>query len=199
MAAGVASALVLAGCTTSASGGSSGFFAGSTATEASAFAQANGFDWEVGVLDDGRISAGEYEQAYDRYMKCQEDLGYVFDKPKILDPVGGLQWQAISVFRGTGEPPLLQEDHPCYVKIFLIEDLYLSTSTERMDPTLLAALKACLDDKGVPYRGDEVKFADFTDGLTDAELADEDEQRVSCLIEKATELFPDLLAVNYGR
>lgn|GEM_PF-5104812 len=171
-----------------------------TVAEALEVAQDRGFDWEVGILDDGVISAGEYEQAYDRYMKCQEDLDYVFTRPKVLDPVSGLQWQAMAEWRGTGEPALLDPGNECDTRFFLIEPPYLQTNEHRMDPALREAFMTCLDANGIAYTGDERNFDDFTRSLDDAALGDaRDGTHVSCLLETVNELFPEVLWVSYGR
>ena len=161
-------------------------------------AREKGYEWEVSVLEDGTISAGEYEQAYDRYMDCQVALGYVFDKPKYLDPVEGQRWQALSEYRGAGDAPL-DKMAECDSRIFLIEDPYVVTTPKVMDPQLMAKLRSCLDEKGIPYRGDEVNFNDFTSGLGDDAYRDSDSPYTSCLLDSAFELFPDLISVGYGR
>jgi hypothetical protein len=61
--------------------------------EALTIAKANDLKWEIGILNDGNISATEYEEGYDRFMSCVKKLGYVFDKPKYLDPISGQMWR----------------------------------------------------------------------------------------------------------
>ena len=188
---------LLAGCTEDTSAGPPAVL---TVAEAIDVARDKGFEWESAVLEDGTISGGEYEQAYDRYMACQEDLDYVFDKPKVLDPVSGLQWQAIGEWKGTGEPGLLDPNNKCDTRFYLIETPYLQSTPHRMDPVLREAFMSCLDTNGIAYNGDEVSFADFTESLSDAELGEATSgSHVSCLLDSVKTHFPDVLWVSYGR
>ncbi len=197
----VALCFLLSGCSASATEGDSAPQTVTTVPEALSVAQQRGLDWEAGVLEDGVISAGEYEQTYDRYMRCQEDLDYVFTKPKVLDPVSGLQWQAIAEWQGTGEPGLLDPNNPCDSRFYLIETPYLASTPHRMDPVLREGFVVCLDENNLPYRGDEVSFEEFTASLSDAELVDGESTGtyVSCLLDTVKQLFPEVLWVSYGR
>jgi hypothetical protein len=193
----VVGSLGLAGCAVDVSP-ETGIPVNISVSEALAVAQERGFEWEVSILEDGAISPGDYEQAYDQYMECQRELGYVFDKPRYLDPVEGQRWQALSMYRGAGEPPL-EGMGACDERIFLVEHPYVSTSPKRMEAQLLAKFRECLDDKGITYRGDEVSFNDFTTDVDDEQYRDSESTYTSCLVDSAYELYPDLIAVGYGR
>lgn len=172
-----------------------------TVAEARIVAEERGYSWESSILQDDVITAGEYEQAYDRFMKCQEDLGWVFDRPKFLSPVNGLQWQALAIdWRGTGDPPTADLEDRCEVPFFLLEFAYLHTTAHRMDPALRSAFVACLDEHGLEHRGDETNFNEFTSHLSDAEyLADSEGTYQYCLTEEAVGMYPELLWISLGR
>lgn len=162
-----------------------------------AVAETRGFEWEVSVLQDGDITSDEYEQAYDRCMDCQRELGYVFDKPKCLDPVEGQRWHALSAYRGAGDPPT-DGIGLCEERIFFIEDAYVLLTPKRMDPQLMAKFRECLDEAEINYSGAETNFNDFVSELDD-EYIDADSRYTACLVDSAFELYPDLIAVGYGR
>jgi hypothetical protein len=168
-------------------------------SEALAVAKAHGLDWEVGVLQDGTITAGEYEDAYDRYMQCEYDLGYVPGVPKYLDPVSGTRWVSLEPYRGPEDPDEMAVImyRKCTAPRGLIEDPYLATTPQRMDARLLARFKECLDSKGISYEGDEVNYNEFTDGLSDAEFASG--PHFDCLVEAKRDVYPDAIGISVSR
>jgi len=166
------------------------------ASEALKIANANGFDWEVGVLEDGIVSSSEYEEAYDRFIECAVSLGYVFDQPKYMDPVEGLVWRSLGAYEGVGEAPE-EEEMACENRREIIEAPYALNNPKRMDPRLLAGFQQCLDKNGIAYEGTEVSYNDFTKDLSEEEFMSG--PRMTCLQETAVELFPDLLAVSVSR
>lgn len=194
---GIAASAGLIGCATD-EAAETGSPVVASVSDALAVAQERGFEWEVSILEDGEISPGDYEQAYDRYMNCQRELGYVFDKPKYLDPVEGQRWVALSMYRGAGEAPI-EDMAACDERVFLIAEPYVITTPKRMDLPLLAKFRECLDEKGITHRGDEVNFNDFTAEADDDEYISEESSYTSCLIDAAFELYPDIIAVGYGR
>lgn len=189
---------MLVGCAATASAPGAGDAATVSIAHSLETAQQQGFAWEVSVLDDGVITASEYEQSYDRYMLCQRDLGYEFDAPKYLDPVTGVRWKALSMYHGPGEAPI-DDATACDERMFLIELPYAELTPERMAPELLAAFRACLDDNGISYRGDKLNFDDFTRELSDNEYAAEGSEHTRWLVDTAFELYPDLIGVSVGR
>jgi hypothetical protein len=168
----------------------------SSISEARLIAEENGLEWEIDVLRDGRISASEYEEGYDRYMKCNRDLGYVFDKPKYLDPIEGQVWRSIGAYEGVGEAP--EPDMvACENRLSVIETPYVLTTPKRMDPKLLARFRECLDEAGIAYGGNELNYNDFTEDLSDQEFGSGPEW--NCLVESTRETFPDVIAFGVGR
>jgi hypothetical protein len=198
-AAGLLAVAGLTGCTSGAQTEEPGAGASvASVSDALEVAQDRGFDWEVSITDDGEISPSDYEQAYDRYMQCQNDLGYVFDKPKYLDPVEGQRWQALSIYRGLGNAPM-DDIALCEERISLIETPFVLSTPKRMDPQLLGKFRECLDEKGVVYTGEEDNFNDFTTELGDDEYQSDTSPYGACLLESAFALFPDLISVGFGR
>lgn len=125
-------------------------------------------------------------------------MGYVFDKPKYLDPVEGQRWQALGTFRGAGEPPQ-DAIALCEERIAIIESPYTLSTPKRMDPQLMAKFRECLDEAGISYRGDEVTFNDFTAEVGDEAYVDSGSPYTSCLVDSAFALYPDLISVGFGR
>jgi hypothetical protein len=200
----VAVAAALSGCGGSSPGdgssqGDDAFPIAFSVSEALASAKAHGLDWEVGVLQDGAITAGEYEDAYDRYVQCEYDLGYVPGVPKYLDPVSGTRWVSLEPYGGPEDPDKMAEilEQKCDGPLSLIETPYLATTPERMDARLLARFKECLDTKGIAYEGDEVNYNEFTKDLSDAEFASG--PHFDCLVEAKQDVYPEAIGVMVGR
>lgn len=190
----IGSLFALAACSSSDEGSYSSTPA--TVTAALDTAISVGFEWEVGVLEDGVITADEYEEAYDRFMKCVSDLGYVFDGDRYLDPVDGQQWHVMGTYLGPGEAP--EEDmRACDDRLSLIETPYVITTPKRMDPRLLTRFKQCLDKAGLAYSNNEVNYNDFTEDLSDMEFAYG--PYFDCLAESVEDIYPNVVGVGVGR
>jgi len=168
-------------------------------SEALEIAKKHHLDWEVGVLEDGIITASEYEDAYDRSMQCYTDLGYVVRIPKYLDPISGLRWRSHQGYEG---PRPLEEmeivsDETCWVVLDLIQIPYLHNNPERMDVRLLARFKKCLDEHDLPYKGDEVNYNEFTADLNDHDFAFG--PHFDCLTESMEDVYPNAMGGGVGR
>jgi hypothetical protein len=167
-----------------------------TVAAALATAQSQGFKWEVSILKDGTITSDEYEQAYDRYLQCAANLGYVVDHPKYLDPVNGLQWESVSTYRGTGKAPDAKV-RDCENRLGLIETPYVLLTPKRMDPRLLVGFRKCLDDNHLPYTGKEVNYNEFVANRPAAEFGHG--PYMDCLFKTVYALFPDAIGVSVSR
>jgi len=191
--------VVLSGCGGSSSAEGDALPLTSSVSEALAAAESHGLDWEVGVLQDGTITAGEYEDAYDRYVQCLYDLGFVPGIPKYLDPISGTQWRSLESYEGTEDPDEMADtmDRECVGPLSLVETPYLSTTPQRMDPRLLVRFKECLDAEGIAYEGDEVNYNEFTEELSDHDFAFG--PHFDCLQESMRDVFPDAIGGGVSR
>lgn len=167
-----------------------------TVAEALAVATARNFEEEKTILKDGHISYEEYASSVEKANRCLTKNGYTLGKV-MLDPVSGTQLY----YGGTYAGPKGSYDDVavsmCGDRLSIIEVPYLASTPQKMDPTLLAAVGQCLDDRGVSHTGNETKLEDFfTAGEnTDAILAS---PIVACVKEKAMALFPDLPGIGIG-
>jgi hypothetical protein len=192
----VLAALVTSGCSATSAYSSAGtVWDPSTVADALVIAKAQHFSWEVGVLQDGRITAAEYEQAFGRFMDCASKLGYVFKEPKYLDPVEGQLWRSVGTYEGPGKAPSAREQ-ACENRLGLIQDPYVLTTPKRMDPKLLAAFEVCLDGKGVHYKSTDTNFNDFAGNHNSAYTSG---PYMDCLDSSMKQVFPNVTAYGVGR
>jgi hypothetical protein len=167
-----------------------------TVAEALDTAKASGLKWEISVLEDGKITPAENEEAADHFATCVEKLGYVLDEPKYLDPVNGQQWRVMATYQGGGKAPE-SKMRDCSDRWSVIETPYVMTTSKKMDPRLLARFKQCLDEQNLPYTGNETNYNEFTKDLSDQEFAYG--PYFDCLSTSADDVFPDLPGVSVGR
>lgn len=167
--------------------------------EALRAAESSGLDWEADVLRDGTITAGEYEDAYDRYMQCLAEQGYVDGVPKYLDPVNGIQWKSLQPYGGTEDLEVMERTMQveCVDPLQLVEVPYLHVTPQRMEGRLLARFRECLDANGLEHAGTEVNYDEFTTGLTDEEFAYG--PHFDCLAESVHEVHPDAIGAGVAR
>ena len=185
--------LVLAGCAAT-----NAPLTANPATIAAALADAKaaGLKWEVGVLEDGKITPAENEAAADRFAKCIEKLGYVMDEPKYLDPVNEQQWRVMATYKGAGKAPD-DKMNACSDRWSIIETPFVLSTPRRMDPRLLARYRQCLDQEKLPYKGDETSYNDFTKDLNDHDFAYG--PYFDCLTVSMKDVFPNVVGVGVGR
>ncbi|MBX3068241.1 MAG: hypothetical protein KF844_06315 [Cryobacterium sp.] len=186
----VALAFSVTGCSASQSSESEVWLP-SSVSEALQIAKDHDLKFETSVLQDGVISSNEFEKAFDQYMDCAGELGYVFE-PKYLDPVEGQLWRSIGTYEGAGEEPINAEQE-CENRLSLIEAPYVLTTPKRMDPKLLSAFEECLTVKGISFTGNEVNFNDFAENDQSTSLGG---SKFGCLQESMSKVFPDV--VGYG-
>ena len=184
----------VAACSTSPSDAYS--YAPTTVNEALNTARSVGFEWEIGILEDGIITAEEYEEAYSLFMKCVSDLSYVFNNERYLDPVNGQQWHINGTYRGPGEAPE-GKMRRCDERLSLVETPYVVTTPKRMDGRLLARFQQCLDGAGLAYSGKEVNYNEFTEHLSDMEFGYG--PYFDCLSESVEDIYPHVVGVSVGR
>jgi hypothetical protein len=188
-------ALVTSGCSATPASSSTGtVWDPSTVAAALVIAKAQHFSWEVGVLQDGRITAAEYEETFDRFTDCASKLGYVFKEPKYLDPVEGQVWRSVGTYEGPGKAPSAREQ-TCENRLGLIQDPYVLTTPKRMDPKLLAAFEVCLDGKGIRFKSTATNFNDFAGKNNSAYLSG---PYIDCLDSSMKQVFPNVTAFGVG-
>lgn len=191
----IASVFVLAACSADAS--DDGIYQDETtlfATSVSGaltLAQQNDLEWEASILADGTITAAEYEDAHDRYMQCQKDLGYVLKYDKWLDPIDGLTLYSILIY---DDPETVDAVTPvmtqkCDKPYYLVLETYRHTTPHRMDPNLIPLYQKCLTKNDIEFSGTERSLKEFV-GESDQASAIAGAYG-NCAQEAVVELRPD--------
>lgn len=122
-------------------------------------------DWESEVLGDGVITAQEYEEAHDRFIQCQLDLGFTMKKEKSLDPINSVQWHSVVLYQGSDATDDLAEkmDATCGHRYFNIETPYLALQTGYISDEILPDFQACLSTIPVAPTGSEKSIEEFSE------------------------------------
>lgn len=164
---------------------------------ARAHAERQGYAEAVTVLDDGRVTKEEWRSIHLDWVGCMTELGYSFDPP-LIDPVNGREFVENRSYVGGGDPDADGVD-ACYARYEdAVGQIYYLTTPAVMDPALMAAVHACLDDQGIPYGGDEVKLEDFY--MDDEKDPNEVSQSAvtQCVETAFFTLYPELPNVGIG-
>ncbi len=191
----LASIGALTGCGSAQSSGTADYQLGDI-PGALAYAESQQWDDIVSVLSDGEISAEEYRQVHEAYLKCNEALGWNYEA-SVIDPIGGLQLLEHSDYRGSNDATI-DTFEECNQRFFnTVEAPYMSQNTQKMDPSLIAAVRVCLVSKGYssPNAGVETRFQDF---YPDGTMWADSDAPYTCTLANAKTLFPNLPAYGFG-
>ncbi|MDR1189624.1 MAG: hypothetical protein LBK95_19595 [Bifidobacteriaceae bacterium] len=157
----------------------------------------NGYAEQAAMLQDGVITAREYQDAFDLMRKCVEDLGMVVDGPYTnrvdsfslsfsFGPGGGedAEWK-------DGDTAKIDE---CEDRYWIPLDVdYEGSHVGRMDPLLREAMAECLPREGFKVSGDELTLQDFVgeQGVTDEGLTPRAEAVAECVRTEGMRLYPE--------
>jgi len=156
------------------------------------WARAQGFDLMAQQLDDGTISAEEYEASFVAHNSCLEKTGWTFDAaPAVWNPVDHVKLIRQGV---APQSPDIAGQLLCDEQFDYVDFLFQTTTTPKMDLPLLSAVQSCLEEKNVPY---------FTGAINLSELVGPDAGSSSsanliadCVSTQAKRLYPEIPAIS---
>jgi hypothetical protein len=156
------------------------------------WAKRHGYDLMAQQLEDGMISAEEYEVSYTAHNSCLETAGWSFSAtPAVWNPVDHLK--LIRQGQGPSSPDLAAEKI-CNEQFDYVDYLFQTTTEAKMDVPLISAVEGCLDENGIPYfRGatnlPELVGADAGSSPSASTIAD-------CVSSQTKLLYPELPAIS---
>jgi hypothetical protein len=164
-----------------------------------------GYAEQATMLEDGEITAREYQDAFDLMRKCVEDQGLAVDGP-YTDPLDGFSFDYVFVPPGGGdaefEQPLEEVDqivNGCALRHWqpLSAD-YEGSRTGQMDPVVREAIGQCLTEAGFDVSGEEKTVQDFVgqQGVTDDGLTPRAEAVSECGRTELARLYPERSVVG---
>lgn len=154
-------------------------------------AEAAGYVEQSSILEDGTVTAEEYEVAVDNYAGCVEEYGYTVSE-RVTSPVDGLLLEYVTDVGGFDQDEASANIQACSERhVPYVERAYLGSHEARMDGPLLRALDACVSERGVQTTGNETQARDFfeLEGMNPAMLSE-------CINEAAHGLYPDLPSLS---
>lgn len=154
-------------------------------------AEEAGYLDQASILEDGIVTAEEYEAAVDSYVDCVAEYGYTVSE-RVVSPVDSLSLEYATDTAGFNPDEAQSNIQSCSEgHISYVERGYLGSHEARMDGPLLLALDSCVSEHGVRTTGDEATARDFfeLDGMDPGLLA-------MCISNAADELYPDLPSIS---
>ncbi len=192
---GIAITLSLAGCAGDAGGAVVEVQPGDPASTL-VYAQSQGWDDVVLMLEDGEVTAEENAAAHTLWRECREAVGFTFG-PTILDPINGKLYLETEEFRGDTDTDGSANDE-CYSRYSdTVELVYQSTAPSKMEPLLLTAVQQCLDAAGYerPLDGTETRLRDFYPA---GEMWKPGDPVNTCVEDNYWDLYPGIAGLAYG-
>lgn len=148
----------------------------------------HGYDRLAQQLDDGGITAEEYEVAYLANVSCQEKSGWTFASDEaVWNPVD--HRKLIREGHAPAKPDAAKEK-ACSDQFDYVDYLFQTTATPRMDSQLLSAVQACLEKAGIEYVHDATNLPDLVG--PDAGSSKNADVIAGCVTDEAYKLYPDL-------
>ncbi|MEV7619224.1 hypothetical protein AB0N59_03695 [Microbacterium sp. NPDC089321] len=173
--------------------------AGATSAQVKAVAEeagSNGYSELEAMLEDGKVTKGEYWQGIQNLKGCVEGRGLGFSEPQ-LSPVTGITYEFTINGNGRSEEQVSAELTECEDRYFgsgFLEQAYRETHAQVMDPALRSAVVACMAKAGEAGNADAANLAEI------APLDDGDRTRrdvaVKCAMEEGLRLFPELQTIS---
>jgi hypothetical protein len=177
------------GCTV---GGGDGSVVTATAIKADARdLKKNGYAEQAAMLEDGDITAQEYQEAFDLLRACIDNVGAEMEGPW-TNPVDGISLSFTILYdldmkRGEELTTACQERY-----FTTLDGDYLELHPGQMDPLLREAVSECMVGKGFESSGDELTVQDFAGegSVTDGKLTPRGEALTECVRSECDRLFP---------
>ncbi|MDR0366221.1 MAG: hypothetical protein LBH68_05285 [Bifidobacteriaceae bacterium] len=160
-----------------------------------------GYTEQAAMLEDGEITAEEYQEAFDLFRSCLEEVGEGIAAGPYVNPLDGLTYEFM-IDPGNVVDPIEQgkNEIACEDRYFDPLDYDYGHSHEpQMDPVLHEALRECLADKGFETSGEEKSVRDFVGGDAAEVGSDLDNAVTECIRSEVERLYPDREVVGgYG-
>lgn len=161
---------------------------GNSVVVASLEAEDLGLTEQMEVLQDGRVTEGEYEWAVSATIACYRAQGHNIADP-VLSPVNGLILLFNKPAQSSSVSSSLVDCSERYLR--LVERSYRETHENRMNTDLRDRVSECLRDRGLRPSGDEESADDYYAEFGERNFDD----MIECIGEEASKLFPHLQVI----
>jgi hypothetical protein len=159
--------------------------------------RADGNVWLAELLEDGEVTADDYERAARRYEECMQELGYEVPKPAV-NPTDSMTY-IYDIRPGSKSEATFSADQEGCLNpdLNFVEAAYLNTGVQRIDESLRIAAQACMAAQGydIPDEANEIR------AFSGDPATDQGAQRnaaATCLSDEALRMFPELPFVSVG-
>ncbi|MDR1189623.1 MAG: hypothetical protein LBK95_19590 [Bifidobacteriaceae bacterium] len=166
--------------------------------------ETSGYAEQAAMLENGVITAAEYQQAFDSLRKCVEGNDMVIRGPW-ADPLDGFSLDFTTSPAG-GDDAEFEPDDPRFEISDECENRYwfpLSVDYERsrsgqMDPVLRDGIGQCMGRLGFEMSGDEVTVQDFVgeQGIVDGKPTERANAATECINGELARLYPERAVVG---
>jgi hypothetical protein len=162
-------------------------------SQLAAEARSRGYDWQAGILDDGDITAAEFDEGHRRNLQCLSDAGIEYTEPEreVLD---GYRWN-YDILWGEMDPEVVNDTATrCQDEFATYLELGMSSWGDwQTEPAVLAEIVRCVTDLGFEVDGGALNYRDVWLSASGQGLTSE--QVSSCVASAMQRLHP---GVGYG-
>jgi hypothetical protein len=159
-----------------------------------------GFVEQAAALSDGEVSEQEYRSAFDDLGYCLARDGITVTEPQV-SPIDNLRLVFSYSLNGVDGARAAEIQATCEERYWSdISAFYVGTHPKVLDPKLVTAVTACLNESGIETRGDETAFRDLAGSdpvSSKGTLSERAAVASTCLEEAVNYLFPGFPYVVY--
>ncbi len=160
--------------------------------EAEAEARANGWDSQVRLLEDGVVTAAEYEQAIDNTRACAERGANGITEP-VLSPVDNLTLEFGFPIGAMAEEDVWAVSDDCSQQhLWTVQAAYVSTHDAVMDVDIRVDTLACMADHGHPIAAEVRNAREMASRIG----RDAESQLAECISDVTLRLRPELESIG---
>lgn len=149
----------------------------------------NGHSDQAAALSDGKVSAEEYEAAFERLRSCIEEDGYAVTDFAV-SPLTGTTYEFAYFSNGKSDSVASAHYAECETAYWQpTAGVYADTAPQRIDEPLKAAIVLCMEKEG---EGAEPEAQTFTELVGYDSSQERREVASNCAQESAAALYPEL-------
>lgn len=190
----LASAAVLALTSCSATGAASSDVTADSIRADAKRLKAKGYTEQAALLEDGVVTAAEYETAFQQFSQCVSDMGYeVADLT--VNPVDGITYLFGVDPKGRDENQVQEARDTCAARYWdHVGPDYSATAPKHMDEALRQGALACMAKAGYKLTGTESSFREFAgeDPLVNGSQSKRMAAAVKCFNDEVPKVLPDV-------
>lgn len=155
------------------------------------FALQNGHTLMAAVLEDSTVSREEYQQVFDQWLRCREQLGWTHLGEPIWNPTDRQNLVVDSLPPdGQVTPELVAADNRCGAAFHYVHLLFQGSTPPETEPALLTAIEGCLEANEIPFKGGGSSLFEIIG--PDPANSPDFPQIEQCIRKEHERLYPDL-------